>query len=334
MDLYTAAMKRCLGEVDAAWFERRAATVLGRLAERADRDFIRLHFRHLDAAQVAALGAGAASGEDAAAIAAELASLLAGPDFALSRMNHSGFKDFSEGPSEDTPVLLRQDAYRALTEPVEFTERDGTTVNGTHTARFGEIEERFYACTARGRRLYDECLAAAESARERCESSPMQGAGSVIERQEAAYAAPFAAFPKTLPALVAAGLVHARYTATSSGIAAAEAGAIASTDLAWLVSRGFADLEGLRYEDFLPVSAAGIFASNLQRGGTRSTAAVKPSYSQPQLEEILGRRIIDATAMYAMFEAQSKLEVYARLGLLERVPEAERSALESLARSR
>ena len=334
MDLYTAAMKHCLGEVDAAWFERRAATVLERLAGRADRDFMRLHFRHLDAAQVAAFGAGAVGRNDVAGIVADLAAVLAGPEFALSRMNHSGFKDFTEGPSEDTPVLLRQDAYRALTEPVQFAERDGTIVPGSHTARFGEIEERFYACTAKGRRLYDECLAAAELAREQCASSPKNGTVSDIERLEAAYAAPFAAFPKSLSALVAAGLVHARYRATAKGIAAAAAGAITTCDLAGLVREGFADLEGLRYEDFLPVSAAGIFASNLQRGGTRSTAAVKPSYSQRQLEEILGRGIIDATAMYAVFEARSKLETYARLGLLERVPEAERSALEACVRSR
>ena len=38
-------------------------------------------------------------------------------------------------------------------------------IETTHTARFGEIEERFYATTPAGRALYDECLAAAEAAR-------------------------------------------------------------------------------------------------------------------------------------------------------------------------
>ena len=56
----------------------------------------------------------------------------------------------------------------ALTEPVIFQQPDGSTVNASHTARFGEIEERFYATTTAGRELYDKCLGdAGESARER-----------------------------------------------------------------------------------------------------------------------------------------------------------------------
>ena len=76
------------------------------------------------------------------------------------------------------------------------------------------------------------------------------------------------------------------------------------------------------------MSAAGIFASNLQQYGTKSTAAVKPTYTQAMLEEILGKRIIDATTVYAGVEAESKLETYGKLGLLERIPAAERAELE------
>jgi uncharacterized glyoxalase superfamily metalloenzyme YdcJ len=72
-------------------------------------------------------------------------------DLALSKLKHSGFKDFTEGPPEDTPVLLRQDSYKALTEQVKFRNADGSVVDTVHTARFGEIEQRFYATTAKGR---------------------------------------------------------------------------------------------------------------------------------------------------------------------------------------
>jgi hypothetical protein len=47
------------------------------------------------------------------------------------------------------------------------------------------------------------------------------------------------------------------------------------------------------------------------------------------LEEILGRPIVDTSALSAGLEAESKLDCYARLGLADRVPAAERAALEA-----
>ena len=324
MDLYTAAMKHCLGEVDAKWFEARANTVLSRLVAQADHDYMKLHFKHVPLEEIAAYKKGAVSAADVARLAADLTATFAKPEYALSKLNHAGYKDFTEGPSEDTPVLLRQDAYKALTEPVEFSENDGTVVNTTHTARFGEIEERGYACTPKGRKLYDECLAVADAAREKDPAWPKRD----MAGYEAAYAKPFAAFPKTLQELVVGGLVYARFAPTAKGIAAAKSGALKSANLWDLVRDGFADYEGLRYEDFLPVSAAGIFASNLQQYGTKSTAAVKPTYTQQQLEEILGKRIVDSTTVYAGVDAESRLETYEKLGVLATVPAAERAELE------
>ncbi len=127
------------------------------------------------------------------------------------------------------------------------------------------------------------------------------------------YAKPFAPFPKTLPALLAQGLVFGRYTVTAQGLAAK--GTIKTTDLAELIRLGYVDYEGLRYEDFLPVSAAGIFASNLNQYGTKSTAAAKPVYTQAMLEEILGRQIVDPNETYARLEAESVRQVFAQLGL-------------------
>ena len=134
-------------------------------------------------------------------------------------------------------------------------------------------------------------------------------------------------FPRTLPELLERGLVYGRYAATAKGRAAA--GTLDSTDLHALVRQGLVDVEGLRYEDFLPVSAAGIFASNLNQYGTKSTAAVKPEYPRALLEQIMGRPIVDADVVYRGMEAASLLQTFADLGLLDRLPRQRREALEA-----
>ncbi len=92
-------------------------------------------------------------------------------------------------------------------------------------------------------------------------------------------------------------------------------GQVTTTDINELVRLGYVSVEGLRYEDFLPVSAAGIFASNLSQYGTQSTAAEKPNYSQSMLEHILDRKIVDANETYARLQAESLITVYSQLGL-------------------
>ena len=324
MDLYTAAMKHCMGEMDAATFRARAAVMLARLRDRADHDYLRLHFKHLSHADIAAFQPGTLDAGEVTRLADALAKRLQEPDLALAQLKHSGFKDYTEGPAEDTPVLLRQDAYKALTEAVQFTQPDGSVVDTVHTARFGEIEQRFYATTPAGRDLYDRCLTAADAAKDKNPGLIKQD----FAAYERLYAAPFAPFPKQLSALLAQGLVFGRYAVTAAGLAAAQAGKIRTTDLSELVRLGYVVAEGLRYEDFLPVSAAGIFASNLNQYGTKSTAAQKPVYTQAQLEEILGRKIVDPNVTYAGLDAESRLQVFGQLGLLEKIDAKERARLE------
>lgn len=322
MDLYTGAMKFCLGEWDTESFRKRATAALSFLRGFADADYMKLHFRHLTHDDIAAFERGAVSDEEVAALADKLTARLQESDLELSKLNHSGFKDFTEGPSVDTPILLRQDSYKALTEPVVFHEPDGSKVNAVHTARFGEIEQRFYATTQAGRELYDKCLARAEAAREKDPGLVKRD----YEAYQASYAEAFAEFPKTLPELLEKKLVFGRYAATEKGKAAA--GTIATTDIHDLVRQGYARYEGLRYEDFLPFSAAGIFASNLGQYGTRSSAAEKPVYTKEMLEKIMGRPIIDPNVVYRAMEAESLLETYAALGLTDKLPAAERADLE------
>jgi uncharacterized glyoxalase superfamily metalloenzyme YdcJ len=322
MDLYTAAMKHALGELDRASFVGRAIRALEQLRAMSDRHFMRLHFRHLSMDQIEAFTENHVSDAQIEALAAEVADRLAQPDLDLSKLKHSGYKDFTEGPSTDTPILLRQDAYKALTEAVAFEEPDGTIKDAVHTARFGEIEQRFYATTPAGRELYDRCLAEAEANRAK---DPGLAQRDPIA-YEAAYAAAFAPFPKTLGELLRQGLVYGRYSATPKGSAAA--GKLDNSDIHQLADQGYVRFEGLRYEDFLPFSAAGIFASNLGQYGTQSTAAEKPTYSQELLESIMKRRIIDPNVIYEGTQAESLLQCYSDLGLLSRLPTGVKAELE------
>lgn len=322
MDLYTSAMKFCLGELDAVAFQERAFDALQWLRRVGDGDYMKLHFRHLSGENIEAFVRTEVSDAELKAFGEKLTQRLSEPELELRKLNHSGFKDFTEGPDRDTPILLRQDSYKALTEPVTFHEADGSTTETVHTARFGEIEQRFYATTPKGRKLYDECLASADAAREKNPGLAKRD----YKAYHQAYASGFAPFPKTLPELLEAKLVFARYVVTPKG--AQNAGSISTTDVAGLVNQGYVRYEGLRYEDFLPFSAAGIFASNLGQYGTK-THGEKTSYTQQTLEEIMGRKIVDPTVTYCGLEADSLLQVYSDLNLTEQLVAPDRQLLEN-----
>lgn len=162
-------------------------------------------------------------------------------DAAQNRMRERGMeiKATIEGPPRrDVPILLRQTAFKALTEAVEFKTESGWET-AHHTARFGEIEQRGIALTPKGRGLYDRCLAAKD----------------------------FSDFPDTREDIYKSGL-------------------------AYFDKNG----EPLTYEDFLPVSAAGIFRSNLRETGeARLTQATG---NQSVFEAALGRPVLDMFELY------------------------------------
>lgn len=315
MDLYTGAMKFCLGEMNAETHRTRARQALERLQAFADRDYMKLHFKHLSTREIDGYAHCKLPVDFISQLADKLTARLQEPDLQLSKLNHAGYKDFTEGPPENTPILLRQDAYKALTEPVVFQQPDGSSVQSSHTARFGEIEQRFYATTPAGRKLYDECLAAAEATRARNPNLIKQDYDTY--RKE--YADCFAAFPKALPELLEKKLVYGRFSATPAGLAAKTAGGIQTSDLNELIRLGYVQADGLRYEDFLPVSAAGIFASNLGQYGTKSTASTRRVYTRETLEEIMGRKIIEADDIYSRLQTESIRETYDQLGLASKM---------------
>jgi uncharacterized glyoxalase superfamily metalloenzyme YdcJ len=113
--------------------------------------------------------------------------------------------------------------------------------------------------------------------------------------------------------------VYASYKITARGKAAKIGGVMPTDALNELARQGYVSVEGLRYEDFLPVSAAGIFASNLGQYGTKSTATERPVYTKQTLEKIMGRAIIDTDALYKQLEAESLASVREELGSRELV---------------
>lgn len=297
IDLFTAAMRLCLAERDADWFRGRAAAVLAAVARRTDADQLRVL---LPGAPDPLPPARSVAPAAIAALAERLTDRLGDGTHDLHRLPHAGFKETTEGPPADVPVLLRQDSYRALTEEVEFTDAAGAAVLGTHTARFGEVEQRGYACSASGRRAYDAALAAAAG---------RPGAEGADEASVGA----FADLGTSAAELFARGQILGHYRPTAAGLAARDAGTPLPDTLTALLAAGFVTRRPLRYEDFLPVSAAGIFASNLRQQAA-TTAPVAPRRAD-ELEAILGRGLVDPLAADAATEAASIGETLAVLGI-------------------
>lgn len=213
-------------------------------------------------------------------------------DAAQAAMLEAGIdaKAVIEGPPRRAcPILLRQTSFKALNEPVRFA-GDGAAA-GSHTARFGEIEQRGLALTPKGRALYDQLLAQARES---------EGAGSTGRDYDSRLAAAFAAFPDDHDTLRREGLGYYRYQLTEAGRALPAAQRQQPAEA--LIAAGLASADPVVYEDFLPVSAAGIFQSNLGGEEQRAYAA---QANQRAFERVLGAPVADAFALYAAIEAAS-----------------------------
>ena len=209
-------------------------------------------------------------------------------------------KDVVEGPPRRAcPILLRQTSFKALKEAIRFTDAADTS-NGAHTARFGEIEQRGVALTHKGRALYDELLAQVRS---------MGSAGSAAPDYTTRLQQAFAQFPDTHTALRNQGLAFYRYTLSAQGQAQAET-LDSNADLEALIAQGLVHAEPITYEDFLPVSAAGIFQSNL---GGDEQKHYQANAAQQVFETALGAQVHDEIALYADAQARSMAAVRAAL---------------------
>ena len=172
--------------------------------------------------------------------------------------------DQIQGPPRwDGPdVLLRQTSFRALAEPRAFREPDGSVAPGTLRVRFGEVEARGVALTPAGRDLYDQLMTEVDR----------RVQASSASRQEIAQQVWSERMPRSEQELRTRGLGYFTYEITPgadvrrAGNAASDA--VRTGDLGPLVHAGILDAKPIVYEDFLPRSAAGIFASNLSGSGS------------------------------------------------------------------
>jgi uncharacterized glyoxalase superfamily metalloenzyme YdcJ len=207
-------------------------------------------------------------------------------------------------PRRDCDILLRQTSFKALEEPIAFTGAAGA-ISGTHTARFGEIEQRGVALTAKGRALYDKLLASVRG------EVQVGAAGAKAGDYDSELAERFKALPDNWDELRREGLAFFHYSATPAGIAAR--GHLPSDPEA-LIAKGYLHFDPVIYEDFLPVSAAGIFQSNL---GTDQQQNYATRSNRVAFEEALGVDVQDELALYAERQAASLDLAMVKLGLCD-----------------
>ena len=201
-------------------------------------------------------------------------------------------------PRRDCPILLRQTSFKALEEPILFRQANAAKVAGTHTARFGEIEQRGVALTPKGRELYDRLLAS------------VRQAGATARDYDTELIERFKVFPDDWSELRSQGLAFFRYSATSAGIEACKRH-VPPSSLDDLVAAGFLRYDPIVYEDFLPVSAAGIFQSNLGTGQQQNYAARS---NRTAFETALGAEVHDEMKLYAQTERDSLEQALVQLG--------------------
>ncbi|MGO3321733.1 MAG: 2-oxoadipate dioxygenase/decarboxylase HglS [Psychrobacter faecalis] len=237
-------------------------------------------------------------------------------------------KAIIEGPPRRRcPILLRQTSFKALEEAVSFKNPNGGYETGHHTARFGEIEQRGVALTPKGRALYDQLLSQAR--RQLAVTPNADNASEYYQVLESA----FAAFPDDYQTLHDEGLAYFYYQAVGSDADIVVADieqtldslevesindSISKQVITDLLEQGMIRLEPIVYEDFLPVSAAGIFQSNLHDDSTNDSAngnendehSGKQSKGEVHtnkeaFENALGAQVYDELELYQTLQAQS-----------------------------
>ena len=214
-------------------------------------------------------------------------------------------KAIIEGPPcRNCPILLRQTSFKALVEPVSFKSADGQYEAGQHTARFGEIEQRGVALTPKGRALYDELL---NEARDKLGVTPNE---NNAEQYYQILSESFSAFPDDYKTLHGQGLAYFYYQPSASHSMGFIDFEMSASNLQQLLEQDIIRIEPIVYEDFLPVSAAGIFQSNLHSDSKNSYEGTS---NQHEFENALGSRVYDELELYQVTQAQSLEECFIKL---------------------
>lgn len=218
-------------------------------------------------------------------------------------------KAIIEGPPRrECPILLRQTSFKALKEAVSFENETGNYEHGQHTARFGEIEQRGVALTPKGRALYDKLLS---DARSQLNATPNEdNAAEYYRILEKA----FEVFPDSYQSLHDAELAYFYYQFTDNKNASIKITDLEIIDLKQaltnLIEQGVIHIEPIVYEDFLPVSAAGIFQSNLyedkEHSSDKNSKGSSECHSNQQdFEKALGTSIYNELDLYEDMQVNS-----------------------------
>lgn len=210
-------------------------------------------------------------------------------------------KERIEGPPQrNCPILLRQTSFKALEEEVYFRDATNVYIKGSHTARFGEVEQRGYALTRKGRHLYDQILA-------RVNGITTEKKATAAEYDETLNSC-FQEFPDDLSQLRSQKLAYFCYRLKAGAIGQKPT----TTKLDELLNHNILEYEPIIYEDFLPLSAGGIFNSNL---GSISKTKQLIMDAEPDLDEFeraLGGTVMDEFHLYEQMQKES-LESCAKL---------------------
>ncbi|KAJ5538623.1 hypothetical protein N7494_008102 [Penicillium frequentans] len=233
--------------------------------------------------------------------------------FPSSHINHLTPRTIDIDLVQKLMVDRGMPAKERIEETVYFHDTSAEYVKGSHTARFGEVEQRGYALTREGRQLYDQILdrVNAEAAKNKIKGNDYE---KLLEDR-------FKEFPDTLQALREHNLAYFCYRVTRKGEKLSEDGVdfsksgSSSVPLPELLDQGILNYEPLTYEDFLPLSAGGIFNSNL---GSPSQSKQLIMSAEPDLDGFqrsLGCLIADEFHLYAETEASSLEACRGQLGL-------------------
>lgn len=226
-------------------------------------------------------------------------------------------KDRIEGPPlRKCPILLRQTSFLALEEKIRFPcaglGDKMKLVDGQHKARFGEIEERGAAVTPKGRKLYDELLEEAMSLVQTTETQDAATMDSMV-------ATTFGKYPDDWDELRRQRLIYCEYRCEAGAkdkFAVLAGTSEASPDLLdKLVGQGLLTARPIIYEDFLPLSAAGIFQSNLQAGKKQATSSGTQREERDVYESAMGCPLLDADPLYAEAQRRSLEKCASEIGL-------------------
>ncbi|OBT48225.1 hypothetical protein VE00_01028 [Pseudogymnoascus sp. WSF 3629] len=237
---------------------------------------------------------------------------------AQSAMRAAGMavKSRIEGPPpRQCPILLRQTSFLALEEAVRFISDENISdapssllpqrslIEASHKARFGEIEERGAAVTVKGRKLYDKLLG----------EGLAKAAGASPEDADSIVAETFRSYPDNWAELRKQGLIYVKFECTKKQASSPTKRSDGESLIERLITDGIVEASPITYEDFLPLSAAGIFQSNLQRadGGSATIDLKQPSADLKGLEKAIQGKLLDADEWYAHIQLQS-LEAVAR----------------------